>query len=779
MKVLFSWLKDYVDINQSPYEVADRLTISSAETTVEKIGFDGTDVVIGQITKIKPHPHADRLQLATVKIGTEELEVVCGAKNIKVGQKIPFAKEGARLPSGIVIKEATIRGIISKGMICSATELALEKESEGILILSDDAPIGRELSSYLKMEYLLDLEVLPNRPDLMSVKGVARELSALYEIPFKDITTVHIEEVTGDLKVKIANINDCHRYVAVKIDNVRIEESPDWVRNRLYLSGIKPINLIVDLTNYVMMEMGQPLHVFDADKIKDAIEIRRAKKGEQITALDQKNYILSSEVLIISDVNQPIACAGIIGGLASSVSEETTNIILESAYFDPVIVRKGSKKISLRTEAVERFEKQVDAASVFQAAERFLELLKSAQPQIIIKQITDNYSKHQKSISILFDPFLIKKLIGSEIDDYSSIFLRLGLVNGNGKVNVPSFRSDITKDVDLVDEIIRVKEYKNIVKNITHGGSVKKPEQELVIADIGDVLSNFGWIEAINYSFLSSDILKRCFFNIANLVRIKNPLKNEREFLRPSLIPGLIETVESNIKKFAFIIKKDKSLKLFEIGNVYHKTKELFQCALVFLISDDASAFANLRGMIDELSTALDLSIQFKKGIMSNSMFSSEVINIINDGKTIGHIGKIITDVDINGTIWAAELELEPIIKKAKTKKNIKTQLSRVRYKPFSIYPPILNDISLIVPQEIKNDIIINSIKNFDSLITNVELFDEFINEEKIGKNKKSIALHIVFSAYDRTLKGAEVEKIMQGIYKLLEKEFNAQIRKI
>ena len=586
MKYSYNWLKELSGTKLAPEKLADLLTMHSFELEELIAAETGLGhVVIGEIKAIKKHPNADRLQIAKVNFGKQSLDIVCGAPNIAIGQKVPLALEGAKLLSGIEIKETEIRGVKSKGMLCSEKDLGIGDDHEGIYILSKDAKIGENLGEYLKLgDYQIQLDVLANRGhDALSHIGMAREicvnegrrLKSPSNSPFvkggESGFPLSKRGIKGDLKVEIKDKKLCRRYIGALIENIEVAPSPQWMQARLKVCGIRPINNVVDITNYVMLETGQPLHAFDASKTTGNIIARKAKKGEKIGLLDGKEYIIDENNLVIADSKKALALAGVMGGMESSITNKTTSIILEAANFEPVNIRKTRVAHGLNTESSYRFERDIDPNLAETAAERAIELIKQfGGKKVKVVAMSDAYPKKVKPWIVKLDADYVKRLLGENISEtkMKNILENLGITVKMSKnifnCEIPTIRLDLKTQEDLIEEIGRIYGYENIAAKapIVELSSPIANEQRIFEDKLRDTMVALGFSEMLNYSFYSKEDIEKCGLGIEGHYEVANPMNPDQQYMRISLVPGILKNVELNLKNF-------EKLSIFEIGRIY------------------------------------------------------------------------------------------------------------------------------------------------------------------------------------------------------------------
>jgi phenylalanyl-tRNA synthetase beta chain len=810
MYLSYKWLKDFVQIpkNVQPEEIGAKLTIHTVEidgvvSQAEKFA----NVVIGRILEIKKHPQADKLQIALVDVKTEKLSIVCGAPNIEVGMVVPVALVGAVLPNGLEIKPAVIRGEESQGMLCAEDELGLGDDHSGIMVLDADAKLGSAFSDYLGFDDIIfevDNKSITNRPDLWCHYGMARELSAFLGSSFESvcdkykINEIKMDEEKVDLRVRIADKDLCRRYLAVAMDGIRVEESPKWLQYRLISVGIRPINNIVDISNYVMMELGQPMHAFDLTKIsKDAkkanIAVRNAKKGETLKCLMGMERELSPEDLLIANDNQPLAIAGIIGGQDSAIDDNTSAIVLESANFKSTTIRKTSQRLSLRTESSQRFEKSLDPVLCEAALFRAIELVRKLCPEArIVSRIVDeaNFTFNEPKIKMSLD--WLRRFLGAEIGNETivSILGRLGfspLLTGDLlEVSVPSWRAtkDISIKEDIAEEIARIYGYDNIKPQMPQIPMMRR-EKDLsrhIERDLRTILSGAAAMsEVSNYSFVGEEQLKSLGVDFSKHIRLLNPVSQNHTMLRQSIATNLFENVRRNQARY-------DNIDIFEIGSVYlpmdgslmksDKDKEALpyeEKRLGLLCAGDSEeVFMRLKSIIAHLSASLALAEpricpREKLFYWSEEKYSAE---ISIDDRIVGIINLLSPEIakknGIKKRVAVAEIypaELASLVRAR----------GSLSYQTFEKYPALIRDLAFIIDETVLYNSLKDEIRAFHEYINRVELFDEY-HGESLGKNKKSLAFHIIYQA-EKTLQSKEVDDIQTELIKHLEQKFEAKVR--
>jgi len=839
MKLTLSWLNEFININATPEKIAEALTLSGSEAEhisrrmpEELARFD--KVVVGQILEIQKHPNADKLQIATVRISQlktkdarfkmQDLSIICGAPNIAVGQIVPVALIGAALPNGMAIERRKIRDVESEGMLCSAKELGLAEDAAGIYILSQDLKIGTPLIEALGLdEVIFDLDITPNRGDCLSIRGLAREVSALIKkkpLPRPEFllkskstdTRYKIQDTRIDLKVRVEDEKLCPKYSAHIVYGVKVGESPQWMKNRLLSVGIRPINNIVDITNYIMMELGQPLHAFDADELRAEIPspqpspagrgkgegdkqlkivVRKAKAGERIVALDNRVYELEPEMLVIADSEKPIAIAGIMGGRDSAVEQSTKNIILEAAQFDPAAVRKTSKTLNLKSDSSYRFERSIDALRTEQALGRAVELIEQIAGGRRDQKLYD-IGKTPKPRSIKTSAEFISNRLGKEISakEIKQILTSLGFTgfkfhDSSFMIQVPSWRNDIKIPEDIVEEIGRIFGYGKIAPTIfgndsTVQDNIRARRQEISIAksigdirNVKDVLIGAGFSECLLYSFYGERYAELTGFKPADHFQVANPINPDQEYLRTSLMPRLCEAGEKNFNNFA-------EVRIFEIGRIFLPSSENLpdeqKMLAGILIGAEKSAMDNFReikGVIEQIGERLNIDKNNFQWTADGSRTVISVKDIGGESHKIGTSGIISSNARDIFKIPNSSAFFEISLTKIFGIEFIKKQ-----YKKISEFPASTRDLAIVVEKSVNYKSVTDEIKQTSSLLSEAELFDYFEDEKKIGKDKKSLALHLVFQSSDRTLTSEEVDGEMKKIIAQLEKSLKAEIRK-
>ncbi len=788
MKVSKKFLNDYIDIEKIEFrEIAEKLVFLGNEyDSITKIS-SATNLVIGKIIKVEKHPNADTLNICEVDIKEEVLTIVCGASNVAKNKKVIVAKVGAVLPK-ITIKKAIIRGIESNGMICGLDEIGInpkfltEEDLNGIHILDNEAPIGEDVLKYLGFDdEVIDLDLTPDRADLLSIIGLAYEVGAIYDLDVK-IPNNEINEIDKDIndeyKIAVDTLN-CPFYSIKLAENVQVGESPKFIKNRLMASGIRSINNVVDISNYVMLETGQPLHFFDADKMAKQVQVRMAKNGEKLITLDGKKRDLKETDIVITDGFKIVALGGVMGGLDTEVTNETKNILIESAIFNPTNIRNTSKRV-LRSEASNRFEKGVSYDRSFMALNRACYLLnKYASGDVLSNSIVhDEVDKKIKRIEISLEK--INSILGIDLtkEKVVEVFkkLKLECIENENQLTViiPSRRMDLNIQEDLIEEVGRIIGYdkiksslpKLLIKEGSYSNKIKYTNK------LKDRLFGLGLNEVITYSLVGEKELK--FTKKTNLIKLMNPLSVERSIMRPNLIPSLLNVYNYNK------VRNINNINIFEIGSVYSKEGYKENLILGGLLSGVYFEslwqkkklevdFYLVKGIIENILEFLGFENRFyfisSESLIDMHPYKNSLIKV--DLDEVGFFGQVHPTI-CNEPIYVFELNLEKLFKK-KTSSN--------KFKELNIYPFIKKDLAFIVDKDIESFEIQKIIKKAGGrLLVNIDVFDVH-ESETIGKDKKSIAYSLKFQDPRRTLTEDEVHNIFNKVIKKVELEIKAILR--
>ena len=797
MLVSYNWLKQYTNVEDNANALAEKITRGGIEVEgVEYLAEEISNVVVGYVVSKEKHPDAEKLNVCQVNVGEEEnLQIVCGAPNVDAGQYVIVAKVGAKLP-GIKIKKAKLRGVESQGMICSLAELGLSKSvvpknyQEGIYVFETEQELGSDVVEVLGLnDYILDLSITPNRADALSMRGLTYELGALYnnKVDFNDVEKEENYEATS-LQVAIES-DSCRNYVGQVVKNVEVKSSPLWLQTRLMNSGIRPINNIVDITNFVLLEFGQPMHAFDKDLVGDKIVVRDAKEGEVLETLDGEERKLQTTDLVITDGTRAIALGGVMGGKNTEVSEETKNIILESAYFNPTSVRRTSAAHGLRSDSSARFEKGIDPNMQKAALARAVELILELCPNAIVESSVGVVNKEEEKVVEITTSY-INNYLGITLSTEEIVTILEGLsftveVTGeNLVVKVPTRRPDISIKQDLVEEVIRIYGYDNLASTLPKFSKTTKgglTYSQRMVRDLRAVYASLGFNDTINYSLVSEEEATQYTLEDHHKVRLLMPMTETHSTLRQSLVPGLLNTVQYNVAR------KQKDLKLLEIGRVFfgsgddniQPTETLYLSAALtgeeratkWLKESSSLDFFAAKGYLEVVfdRLALDEKVTYKKSKLEG-MHPGRFAEVYLGEKRIGFIGEVhpqVADKLGLNTTYVFEINLDEVISESKVKP---------KYEEVTKYPEITRDIAMLVDVKDEYQNIYNVIESVNSkLITKVELFDLYVGAELLV-GKKSLALTITYSDKQKTLTDEEVTAVHDKVLSALT-EYGAIIR--
>jgi phenylalanyl-tRNA synthetase beta chain len=787
MKLSTNFVKDYIDVDVETKKLAEDMTqIGNEYDSSEKL-INATNLVIGEVKECKMHPDSDHLHICKVDVGSEVLQIVCGAPNVREGLKVIVALVGAELAGNIKIKKGNIRGVESNGMLCSMEELGIEskfltkEDKEGIHELPEDSIIGEDPIKKLELDdSVIDFELTANRGDLLSVLGMAYEIGAIYNKKVKKVELSYQqtkEDINNSFKIDIKTDN-CTLFLAKKVENVIIKESPTFIKNRLIASGIRPINNVVDISNYVMLELGQPLHFYDANTLKDKIEVRMAEENEKLITLDNVERTLAKEDIIISDGEKPIGLAGVMGGLTTEVELTTKSIIIESAIFNPLKVRQTSKKI-LRSEASNRFEKGLDPNRTYMAIERACHLLEKYANATIVGGLVEYNKENLEDKKIEIELSKINKTLGINIpkEEVLQIFERLGFMckieKDTIRVLVPKRRIDIQIKEDLIEEVGRIYGVDKIEGKLPVV-PLKVGSYNKTIREVRNKMIALGLNEVLSYILINDKEAKKYTKDEFEIVKLLDPMTEERNTLRYSIIPSLMKIFEYNQARNV------KDISIFEIGKGFYKKEEQYgeETKIGALMTGDyylnikkeQSDFYTIKGVAEELLDYLGYKNRYSFVVdkkMPQEFHTGQTANIVVNNDIVGVIGKIHPEIT-KQDVYVFEINLDKLLQK---------RVGKMKYKEISKYPIIKKDIALIADNEITSQEIENLIKRTaGNLLINIELFDLYTGKG-IQKNKKSLAYSLSFGAQERTLTDEEIlEKIKKVITNLEQK--GIQLRK-
>jgi len=793
MKVAKSWLNEFVDISDiTPKQYADALTMSGTMVEgFEELGAELQNVVTGKILEIEKHENADSLVVCQLDVGTEKLQIVTGAKNVKVGQIVPVALHGSKLAGGVCIKKGKLRGVVSEGMLCSHEELGITVEDlgyepeYGILILPEDTKVGIDIKEVFGLnETVIEFEITSNRPDCQSVLGLAKETAVTFDRPIalhKPEAKGNSEDVADTVKVDVLDTTYCPRYCARLVKNVKIGPSPDWMVKRLKASGIRSINNIVDITNYLLLEYGQPMHAFDLRDVSgNHIIVRRAEDGEKITTLDDVERTLDASLLVIADEERAVAVAGVMGALNSEVKNDTTTVLFESANFDGASVRVTAKKLGLRTEASAKYEKGLDPHTTAEAVDRACELVELLGCGEVVGGMIDVCGTLPKPRTLKLRPEKINAFLGADIDTEYMIStlekLELKVNRETMEVTIPTLRLDIESEADLAEEIVRIYGYNNIPSTlmsgvITTGG--KNAEQKME-DKIKSILVAEGMYEIMTYSFTSPTIFDKLRIpadsDKRNVVVITNPLGEENSIMRTTTLSSMMEILARNYNQ------RNEDAKLFEIAKIYEPIEGEplpKETNIVTIGAYGDGDFYALKSSVEELFDILGITdYKFRPETENPSFHGGRCASVYIGGKKAGHIGQahpmVVKNYGMDCACYLAEISFDAIFENASA---VKT------YKKLPKYPAVSRDIAMLVDDEVlAGDIYDIIAKAGGKLLTDITLFDVYKGTQ-IPEGKKSMAYSVTLRAEDRTLTEEEINKVMGKILRSLEANAGAKLR--
>ncbi|ABK16129.1 phenylalanine--tRNA ligase subunit beta [Syntrophobacter fumaroxidans] len=800
MIVSLKWLRDYVETSLSVEELTHRLTMVGLE-------IDGCHplhpclgrVVTARVEKVEPHPRADRLSVCEVSDGHGRYSVVCGAPNVKAGQIVPLALPGAELASGVKIGQATIRGVASLGMLCSQKELGLGEDASGIWPLPGEVPVGVPLSEALDLDdTILDVAVTPNRGDCLSIVGIAREIAAISGVRLRYPAVACREtgpEVDSLASVRIDAPDGCPRYAARVIEGITVGPSPQWLKDRLEAVGLRSINNIVDVTNYILMELGQPLHAFDFDLLREQrIVVRYAREGERFTTLDGTERILFGDTLMICDGVGPVAVAGIMGGLDSEIGARTRRVLIESACFEPRCIRRSSRKLGLRTESSYRFERGVDPEGVIRALDRAAQLMVEVGGGDLATGRVDAYPRPAEKPVLVLRTDRVNRFLGTDLTPAEmagalrSIEMQVEENGGGLEVIPPTFRPDITREVDLAEEIARLAGYDRV--------PVTYPEVRMEAAsldrhlqarmDIKGYLEGAGFFEAINYSFVSMESLRKLKFPAGdrrlNPVQIRNPLSEEQAVMRTTLVPSLLQTARYNFDH------KNDDLKLFELSKVFLPVEgaplpeEVHEVAGILAGKrslnllyggDDDVDYADAKGIVEGILELLHIEgVRFDSEAPPPYLDAACAATIMHGELNLGAVGRVAADVraafDLKKPVFVFDLDFERLFGIARPP---------AFFSSLPKFPSVSRDMALVVDESVPVQGPFDFIRSQgEALLEHIDIFDIY-RDPQLGAGRKSIGYRLVYRAADRSLTDEEVNRLHEGLVSKVLVEFDARLR--
>ncbi|MBS4023556.1 MAG: phenylalanine--tRNA ligase subunit beta [Dethiobacter sp.] len=801
MRVPYTWLKDFIDLDISAVELAELLTRSGIEVDeVFSLPVEFNGVTVVEVLNVASHPAADKLFVVDVSDGKEKLTIVAGIDNMQPGNRVPLAAVGAQLPGGITIKRTKLRGVESDGMLCSASELGLQLDPalDGILILDDDAPVGMEISQALRLDDpILLLGLTPNRADCLGLLGVAHEVAALTggSVQAPD-TTLAVRRPVNDVpRIEIEDSGLCARYTGLVITGAAVRPSPLWMQIRLLQAGIRPISNIVDVTNYVMWEWGQPLHAFDYDTLADrTVVVRPARYGEKLVTLDKSERSLTPQMLVIADSVKPVGLAGVMGGLETEITEKTSTVLLESACFNPVSIRRTGRALGLYSEAQQRFERGVDVNGCAQASRRAARLIELLEAGQVEGELIDQYVAPSYPRKITLRTDRARKLIGLDISqkEMAAIFRRQGFLVEEGShlhVTVPSRRADLQEEVDLIEEIARIYGYDKIGTTLPAGEMTqgRRTRRQHILKKACDILVACGYSEVINYSFISPQHIDKLRIAEDDATRrtitIANPLSEEQSVMRTGLTAGLLDTVAYNHNR------NQQDLRLFELGAVYlpyelplerlPEEKTVLGMAVTGVSSPEhwrhkahSVDFFDLKGAVEILFNRLGINgavfRETEKTFCQPGVAAAILAGDVNVGWIGGIHPGVLESFGLDKEVFVAELDMERLLNIAGLVTN---------YVPLPRFPALLRDLAVVVPDEVTAEEVQAMISEAAGVLAErVELFDLYRGPQ-IAAGSRSLAFAVTFRDPARTLSDEDVALLLQKIEKTLSERLGASLR--
>jgi phenylalanyl-tRNA synthetase beta chain len=799
VKVLYSWLKEFVDTRLSPREIQDTLTMAGVEvSSCRYLGEGMEDVVVARILDMGPHPGADKLSLCRVTDGKEEYRIVCGARNMRTGDLVALARAGAKLPNGVQIEKVKMRGQVSEGMLCSEQELGLAEESPGIMILPPDTEEGIALAPAIGMvDWILTVEITPNRGDCLSVLGVAREVAAITgeKIFLPEAACRENGPPIGEAAfVTVTDTDLCPRYSARVITDVSVAPSPPLIQRRLALCGVRPINNIVDITNYLLLELGQPMHAFDLDRLAGSrIDVRRSGVRRTFTTLDGTAREIRPEMLLIWDAEGPVAVAGVMGGENTEVLPATRRVLFESAHFTPASIRSTGRRLGLSTESSYRFERGVDPSGTMYAADRAVSLLSGFADLTVAAGSIDIAEGKEYRRVVPFRTSRAERVIGRKYSDRecAEIFERLGFPvkekgEGTWEVAVAPHRFDIEREIDLVEEVARLSGYDTIPTTYAESGAPVFSRDDLfceAVEKVSEFLCTEGFSQAINFSFVSGREWEKhaplLGFDSLDTMRIANPISEDTTMMRPHLLMGLLHNVETGIRRFV------DDIRMFEIGKAFGKSfveGHFEEPRLGFVMygrrrpgnwseGGESVDFYDAKGVAESILRRLGSDpFHFVPAVSHPFLDPGKSSEIVKNGDVIGWVGavrwKLLSALEITGQTYYGEIRIRAAQSSPRT----------VRYRAFPKFPPVFRDVACIFPESVPVGDVLAMVRELSPEIREADVFDVF-KGEKIGAGRKSVAFRVRIQAEDRTLTDAEVHSIHTKIVNLLENRFGGAIR--
>ncbi len=790
MKISENWLKEWVATDASTEQLMSELTMLGLEVDgVEPAAGDFSGVVVAEIVACEKHPDADKLKVCRVNAGSEELQIVCGAPNARVGLKTALSKIGAVLPGNFKIRKSKLRGVESHGMLCSEVELGISQESDGIIELANDAPVGSDVRDYLALnDQIIDIDLTPNRADCFCMRGVARDLATLHDLSINEPNIQSVPASIDDvMKVQLNATHQCPKYgsrVIKGIDNSKT--SPTWLKEKLRRAGVKSIHPVVDVTNYVMMELGQPMHAFDKDKIAGDIIVRMAEDQEPLKLLDGSDVKLTPEFLMIADEEKPLAVAGVIGGLDSGVTGQTADIVLESAYFDPATIMGKSRKLGVHTESSMRFERGVDwdlqEAALHRATELIVDICGGQVGPVKMDEMSSELPQQN---TIVLTEEKLNRVLGFEVatEKVTQIFKSLGFdtsyKNGQWQVVSPSWRFDMAIAEDLIEEVVRVVGYDQMPSHRLHSTDAIRviPEAVRHTLTIKTQLSEMGYQEVINYSFVAEKQLQNLGLE-ADGFALANPLNNDMAVMRTHLLPGVLANIKANISR------QEADLALFEMGKVFKNDGNITQNDALLLaktglnkqeqwgVATQKVDFFDLKGDVEQLLTDVTGPLTFVQSA-NDFLHPGRQADVLIDGQLVGYMGQlhpaVCQKMKIKQDVYVANFVVKAI-----------QDIVLPQWQSVSKFPKIRRDLSILISDELSwhqvSEAVKQSLGEQAELLVGLNLFDVYKGEH-IEKGYKSLAMALIFQEKNRTLEDKEVDKLVSKAVSFLAEQFNAEVR--
>ncbi|WP_371369601.1 Phenylalanine--tRNA ligase beta subunit [Sporomusa rhizae] len=808
MRASIKWLKDYVEIKETPEKLADMLTMAGVPVaTVEYLGQNISGVVTGKIMEINPHPDADKLSVCKVDIGKEIVTIVTGATNVRKNHIVPVATVGANLPNGVNIQPTKLRGLLSNGMLCSVEELAIDSKlvspeaRNGIYILPADTEVGINIRTALGLDdVVLEFELTANRADCFSIMGIAREIAVLtgatLKKPMLNLKEAGTEKAQNMTSIQIEDSSLCSRFAARILTNVKVGPSPAWLQHRIQAAGMRPINNIVDVTNFVMLELGQPMHAYDYNLLsRHSLVVRKANPGERLTTLDGVKRELTPDMLVIADAVQAVGIAGVMGGLATEVTFNTQNVLLEAASFKGASIRRTSRALGLRSEASGRFERGVDTVNIMKALDRAATLLEAMGACQVCPGVVDAYPNMHLPKQVTFTPAQVNSYLGTDIpaktmvEILKSLEFDVDAASEKITVTVPTWRGDVSLPADICEEIARIYGFNNIPAT-TPAGSMAQGKQsygQSIIDKVKTVLTGNGFSEVISLSFSHPSAFDKLNIpadsSLRRAIEVLNPITEDFPILRTTLLGGVMDTIVRNLSR------KNEDLKIYEIGAIY-LPKELplndlpqepvMLCGtmlgkrqtLAWNQTKDTVDFYDAKGTVETILEALGIDEYAVVAEVSPYLHPGKTAAFKVDDELLGFVGEIHPQVldsyEITKKVYLFELNVGALVKHAAIK---------INYQSLPKFPAIARDLAIVLPENVSASDVTNAIRaNAGPLLTAVQLFDVYTGQQ-VTKGLRSLAFSLTFQASDRTLTDAEIEEYFKSIIVYLERTFMAKIR--